>query len=263
MEPESDLSDFEEEESVFVNSFPRMHRISCFTHTLQLVVLQLNTDESIQPVLKKAYALVRRVNSSTQATQMLVKSCGKKLASNCPTRWSSTYILINRLLEVKKVLNRVLFEVQFDDLQRSEWKILECVRMLLQPFAVATSLISGDTYVTLPEVIHYYFVLRQHLVSIVKNESYVCVQAVALVNLDKRFGCMVDHTEAKYDPIYAKATLLHPSLKTYIMKNDSLLKSVKAAIVSSVKKTVQSRVKSRRRMCRHNNPVHLDQSVFV
>ena len=41
--------------------FPQVHRLSCFTHTLQLVVLKFNQDKSINKVLKKVYKLVSKV----------------------------------------------------------------------------------------------------------------------------------------------------------------------------------------------------------
>ena len=71
--------EFDQWASSIVAQFSSMTRLSCFTHTLQLVIIKFNNDESVKPVLKNAYALVKKVNSSTRATQLLVQQCGKKL----------------------------------------------------------------------------------------------------------------------------------------------------------------------------------------
>ena len=60
--------------------------ISCFAHTIQLIVQKFNEDTTYKETLKRAYALVKRINKSTKATELLISRCGKKLLSNCPTR---------------------------------------------------------------------------------------------------------------------------------------------------------------------------------
>ena len=65
------------------------------------------------------------MNKSTRATEKLVALCYKKLISDCRTRWSSTFLLLERLLEVRSSLTSVLEELQWDNLAASEWKTLE------------------------------------------------------------------------------------------------------------------------------------------
>ena len=52
--------------------FISYNRISCFSHTLQLVVNQFEKVESFKALMKRAHLLVRKVNSSTKATERLV-----------------------------------------------------------------------------------------------------------------------------------------------------------------------------------------------
>ena len=66
-------------------------RLSCFAHTLQLVVHKFKEVKSLKKVLASAHALVKKVNKLSKATERLVSLCGKKLISDCPTRWSSTF----------------------------------------------------------------------------------------------------------------------------------------------------------------------------
>ena len=54
--------------------------------------------------MKRVHRLVKKVNKSVKATDMLIEKAGKKLVSDCPTRWSSTFLMISHLLEVKKYI---------------------------------------------------------------------------------------------------------------------------------------------------------------
>ena len=137
--------------------------MNCFAHTLQLVVGKFSEVRSCSSTIKKAHGLVKKVNKSTKATELLIQHCGKKLVKDCPTRWSSTFLLINRLLEVRSALSRVLCTLEWDDLPTSEWKTLENIQTLLQPFAQYTSLISGEEYTTLSAIIPAILELTLHL----------------------------------------------------------------------------------------------------
>ena len=76
-----------------------------------------------------------KCNKSVKVTEKLIELSGKKLVSNCPTRWSSSYLLIERLLCLKSFLADILAELDWDNLQNSDYKTLESIRDLLEPFA--------------------------------------------------------------------------------------------------------------------------------
>lgn len=140
-----------------------MTRISCFSHTLQLVVSKFDEQTRYKDLMKRTHAIVRRVNSSTKATERLVALCGKKLLKDCPTRWSSTFLMVNRLIDVKDQLKLVLDEQGWDDLATSEWRTLINISNLLQPFAKFTSLLGGDEYTTLSCVVPALLDINIHL----------------------------------------------------------------------------------------------------
>ena len=81
--------------------------------------------QSLKKVIKKAQALVSKCNKSVKVTEKLIELSGKKLVSNCPTRWSSSYLLIKRLLCLKSFLADILAELDWDNLQNSDYKTLE------------------------------------------------------------------------------------------------------------------------------------------
>ena len=140
-----------------------LDRLSCFSHLLQLVVRKFDEVKSHRSVLGKCRSLIKRVNKSTKVTERLVSLCQKKLIRDCPTRWSSTYLVIERLLQVRLPLTTVLQEVEWDNLATSDWKHLENVHRLLKPFAQYTSLVSGEEYVTISSIIPVLMELTLHL----------------------------------------------------------------------------------------------------
>ena len=155
--------DYEQHEVDHELSFYSLNRVSCFSHTLQLVVQKFDELPTFRVLLKHVPRLVSKFNMSTKATERLITICGKKLVRHCPTRWSSTYLMIDRLLSVKTGLCQVLQELEWDNLAMSEWRILESLRELLRPFAQFTSLISGENFTTVSAVIPAIMDLNLHL----------------------------------------------------------------------------------------------------
>ena len=62
--------------------------------------------------MKRVYALVNKVNKSSTVTGILMSLCGKKLVSNVPTRWSSIFLMLDRLIDVKGPLSTALEQLE-------------------------------------------------------------------------------------------------------------------------------------------------------
>ena len=133
--------------------------------------------------MKRAHAIVRKINSSTKATETLVALSGKKLIKDCPTRWSSTFLMLNRLLDLKEHLKAVLEQQGWDDLAASEWRKIKGVVDLLQPFAKFTSLLSGDEFTTLSCVIPAIMDMNIHLEEVRVYNIILCLVNLALYML--------------------------------------------------------------------------------
>lgn len=80
----SEVAEFLENDKNHREIFRRrgLKRLSCFSHTLQLVVSKFNKDESAKTLLSKAYKIVSSVSKSGKATEALIKATGKKLVSH-------------------------------------------------------------------------------------------------------------------------------------------------------------------------------------
>ena len=85
--------------------------VSCFIHILQLVVHAYDKSSHLKSTMTKAQKVVHKISKSVKATEMLIKMSRKKLVNACPTRWSSTFLMISWLLEVKSSVVSVCEEL--------------------------------------------------------------------------------------------------------------------------------------------------------
>ena len=140
----NEMQQCEELEDEHHAAFFQYKRISCAIHTLQLVVKLFEGSPCFHKTLKKAKKIVAKVNKSTKATEKLIEKANKKLVGDCPTRWDSTYLMLTRMVSVKVHLNNVLDELLWDGLSATQWKQLESILELLQPFAHFTNVASSE-----------------------------------------------------------------------------------------------------------------------
>ena len=162
---ETALEDYDVHETQCDIALTVYRHVSCFTHTLQLVVHMHDASPHIKSTISRAHKLVTKFNKSTKATEKLIKKSGKKLINACPTRWSSTFLMIFRLLEVKSSLISVCEELGWNAqaLTNFQWRQLEITEKLLKPFAQYTTLTSGEEHTTISLVIPVLLELEMHL----------------------------------------------------------------------------------------------------
>ena len=165
-----DVSDFDEKELEHDCAFSKedYQRLSCFPHMLQLIVTKFDNVKPCKEAILSSKRLVAWFIKSVKATEMLVKLSGKKLIGDCPTCWSSTYLLLKRLLAVRTDVEHVICKLEWDGLQARHWKAIENVVTLLEPFAEYTSLCGGEEYTSISCVVPVLMELKLHLEKVIK-----------------------------------------------------------------------------------------------
>lgn len=112
--------------------------LRCIVHSLQLVVRKFEEDITMKSSLKSAIGLVKKFRKSSKLAEKLKRSTnGKSLRVHCATRWMSLFRMIERLLELRNEVAAICSDKRnkIDDLRHSQWKQLEQMRELLEPFA--------------------------------------------------------------------------------------------------------------------------------
>jgi hypothetical protein len=91
-------------------------RLGCLAHTLQLLIREVYNSDEYREILQKARSLVEKVRKSSIALEKIVALCGKTVITRVPfgAVWNSTYLMVQRLLEIKDQLNGVLVQVKLD-----------------------------------------------------------------------------------------------------------------------------------------------------
>ena len=128
---------------------------------------QLRFTEPQLQVVKRARALVTSFNMSTVATPKLIKKTGKKLIKDVSTRWSSTYLLLKRLWELRKAIKEICDELGWDGLLPSDWMKIEQILKLLEHFAKYTQLVTASSTPTLCAVVPIVEELKLHLAKVI------------------------------------------------------------------------------------------------
>ncbi|XP_055842541.1 zinc finger BED domain-containing protein 4-like [Episyrphus balteatus] len=113
--------------------------IGCFAHSLNLVVQKSTT--KIANTLIKVKAIVEYFKRSAQGLQKL-KAVQKqmnmpelKLKQDVPTRWNSTFDMLERIVKIKDAVITVIALNRIDlSLDKEDWMIIEETLPLLKPF---------------------------------------------------------------------------------------------------------------------------------
>ena len=137
------------------------------------------------------------MNMPTKATECLVSLCDKKLIKAFPTRWRSTFLVIERLLQVKAT---VLQELEWDNLPTSDCKHLENIHRLLKPFTIHLSYKWRGVQHALINYPSCDGVITAHA------EGTRQAVSVLLVNLKQRFRTFMDPSDPDHLPLYLTAT---------------------------------------------------------
>ena len=93
-----------------------LKRMACMPHAMQLVVNEMSNCAAIRPILDSARRMEEKFRKSSIATQKLVLKSKKTVIADCSTRWSSTFLLLQRLIELKVSVNAVAEDMGWDTL---------------------------------------------------------------------------------------------------------------------------------------------------
>lgn len=209
----------------FLPRFGALERMPCVVHTLQLVVNIIQKEASVKRLLDRVRLLVRLFRKSSVATEQLLKLSGLTLIKDCPTRWSSTYLMITRLIDLKDSLNQVADRMGWDCLLPSEWQRITTLRDLLLPFAEHTQMLQSDT-MSLCLVVPALLDLSAHLSEFsqangTSHKDFTSLAKKMKANLDQRFSCFLNPSDSKFSPLASAACFFDPTVSAdALIEND-------------------------------------------
>ncbi|KAK0139038.1 Zinc finger BED domain-containing protein 1 [Merluccius polli] len=144
----------------------------CIAHTLNLIVKKaLDQNPVFSGIRAKARKLVGFFRSSTTAKEKLTQvqlhlgMAKLKLMQEVETRWNSTYLMLQRLVELREPVGAALAGLQHDMpmITSDEFSIVGGCLSLLSPFYDATVELSAEENVSASKVVPLMKMLEQNL----------------------------------------------------------------------------------------------------
>nr|XP_009858708.1 zinc finger BED domain-containing protein 4-like [Ciona intestinalis] len=128
--------------------------VRCMAHTINLIVQNAlnNAQRSVNNTVSRIRHIVGQFNRSPSKTSALRKyqlqhsDCALELIQDMPVRWNSTFAMIQRIVELREVINYLSTNDGIcDTLPFAEWKISQSLVTILEIFDVATKEVSRES----------------------------------------------------------------------------------------------------------------------
>jgi hypothetical protein len=225
-----------------VNAVKDIHEVKhvpCMAHTLQLVLQDgLLEQTNIKDVVNTARKIVGHFSHSTTAMKLLQEAQETYnipqhvLIQNVPTRWNSTYLMLNRLYEQRIAIQAVLpkLNCQFD-LNTQQWILVEQVVQILVYFEDVTKALSKDAITlsdAIPLINSLFRIIQKISSDDTKHQTVRNMVETLQTQMIYRYG-NIEENET-----YILATALDPRYKTRIFRNNNASKKVTELLYSAI-----------------------------
>ena len=196
--------------------------MQCFGHTIDLIVNEaIKSQRMVQNLLSNARKICERVYRSDKAKEKLAElQKVYQLPENCliqdvPSKWRTSFFMLERLVEQKKAVDEMSIECNFREMiSCDQWEVMQSVCNALKPFEVACREMSNRT-ATLGQVIPLIHILNRKI-------DMLFDETMGIDNMLKSLKeAMVSRMSSTlHDPRYTWATMLDPRYKTSLFTEE-------------------------------------------
>ncbi|KAF1372470.1 hypothetical protein PFLUV_G00265730 [Perca fluviatilis] len=196
--------------------------MQCFGHTIDLIVSEaIKSQRMVQNLLSIARKICERVHRSAKAKEKLAELQRvhqlpeNQLIQDVPSKWRTSFFMLERLVEQKKAIDEMSIECNFREMiSCDQWEVMLSVCNALKPFEVACREMSNRT-ATLGQVIPLIHILNRKI-------DLLFDETVGIDNMLKSLKeAMVSKMSATlHDPRNTWATMLDPRYKTSLFTEE-------------------------------------------
>lgn len=196
--------------------------MQCFGHIIDLIVSEaIKSQRMVQNLLSIARKICERVHRSAQAKEKLAELQRahelpeNQLIQDVPSKWRTSFCMLERLVEQKKAIDELSIECNFREMiSCDQWEVMLSVCNALKPFEVAYREMSNRT-ATLGQVIPLIHILNRKI-------DLLFDETVGIDNMLRSLKeAMVSRMSAiLHDSRYAWATMLDPRYKTSLFTEE-------------------------------------------
>lgn len=195
--------------------FGKSKSLPCFVHTLNLVVEKtIDSSEELKSIISNVKHIVTYFKQSVVAADQLRKAQPKekklKLIQSVPTRWNSTFYMLERFVSLYEYITPILIRNVGAPhmINKTQINILIEILEILSPLEKVTKEICGEKYLTGSKIIPIINCLRIQLENLTPtSKGAIAMRATAIFEINKRFGCI------EQIKLLSLATLLDPPFK--------------------------------------------------
>nr|XP_061809437.1 zinc finger BED domain-containing protein 4-like [Nerophis lumbriciformis] len=196
--------------------------VQCFGHTIDLIVSEaIKSQRMVQNLLSIARKICERVHRSPKAKEKLVELQRdhqlpeNQLIQDIPSKWRTSFLMLERLVEQKKAIDELSIECNFREIiSCDQWEVMQSVCNALKPFEVAYREIRNRT-ATLGQVIPLIHILNRKI-DLLFDET---------VGIDNMLISLKEATVSRMsatlnDPRFTWSTMLDPRYKTSLFTEE-------------------------------------------
>ncbi|XP_062852522.1 zinc finger BED domain-containing protein 4 [Trichomycterus rosablanca] len=194
----------------------------CFGHNIDVIVTEaIKSQRMVQNLLSIGRKICERVHRSEKAKEKLAELQKaynlpeNQLIQDIPSKWRTSYFMLERLVEQKKAIDEMSLECNFRELiSCDQWEVMQSVCNALKPFEVACREMSNRT-ATLGQVIPLIHILNRKI-------DMLFDETMGIDNMLKSLkDAMVTRmSPILQDPCYTWATMLDPRYKTSLFTEE-------------------------------------------
>ena len=130
---------------------------NCFSHTLQLAVIEGTSTPEISKSLGRCRRLAGHFHHSSKSTDLLKQKqldlhvSQHRMIQEVITRWNSSYYMVQRAVEQQQAVCAALFELRRGDLMPTdhEFAAMETYLEVMKPLVEITEALGGQTFVSI------------------------------------------------------------------------------------------------------------------
>ncbi|KAK9705574.1 hypothetical protein RND81_07G067300 [Saponaria officinalis] len=204
----------------------KFFHVRCVAHVLNLVVK--DGLKVINHAVVKIRESVKHVKASEgkkihfrSAVELVGLKETKALWLDVPTRWNSTYLMLDRALIYRDAFNKLnlVDKAYIYCPDNFEWEMVEKIRDVLGPFNDITELFSGSDYPTANLYFENVWRIAMLLKELVRVQSHDEVLRKMAMDMQKKFDkYWADSDEDNYGTLFGFAMVLDPRCKLHFLK---------------------------------------------
>ncbi|KAL0812030.1 hypothetical protein ABMA28_009424 [Loxostege sticticalis] len=191
----------------------------CFAHKLNLIVQTALADDAISQTIAK----VRHCRTLSPKSLLLA----------VPTRWNSTYQMLERFASLQEALRATIpnLNVDLPVIPLEEWNCISQICEVLKPLEDGTKIISGETYLLASKALVLITGLNTVCDQLLQRNFFESVNVLIFKlkqGIESRFG------DIEQNHAIGICTLLDPRFKQHAFEDQAMMLRAKTALLNKV-----------------------------